>query len=97
MTALRHDSFRQLLLDKGANVNVGTSDWPPLHVAAFNGHLAVLKTLLDNGANVAAADIHAGTALHKAARNGHIDVVKVESNNVKGQGVRLIGRLFRRC
>jgi ankyrin repeat protein len=51
----------------------------PLHVAAYQGHVAVAKTLVDMGADVdleARASTAAGwTPLHDAACQGHVEVV----------------------
>ncbi|RDD34928.1 Ankyrin repeat protein [Wolbachia endosymbiont of Cylisticus convexus] len=47
-----------------------------LHEAARNGHLDVVKYLVDDKkADVNQKDICGETALHEAARNGHKDVV----------------------
>lgn len=47
-----------------------------LHVAAKNGHLSMLKLLLERGANINIQDESGNTALHYAASNGKKDVVK---------------------
>ncbi|KAL5331401.1 hypothetical protein ACEPPN_000931 [Leptodophora sp. 'Broadleaf-Isolate-01'] len=49
----------------------------PLHWAAMNGHIEVVKQLLEKGANVAVANSSGGwTPLHQATWNGHVEVVK---------------------
>ncbi|RPB22051.1 ankyrin, partial [Terfezia boudieri ATCC MYA-4762] len=49
-----------------------------LHLAAENGHLEVVKVLLDKGATMDATTWYKNrTALHMAAENGHLEVVKV--------------------
>ena len=49
----------QLLIDNGADVNVGTNldamainSWSPLHMAACRNDLEAIKILLDNGADI---------------------------------------------
>uniref|UniRef100_A0A1J3EK05 Ankyrin repeat-containing protein n=1 Tax=Noccaea caerulescens TaxID=107243 RepID=A0A1J3EK05_NOCCA len=50
----------------------------PFHVAAKQGHLEVLKKLLDTFPNLAmTTDLSCTTALHTAATQGHIDVVNL--------------------
>ena len=46
---------------------------PPLHVAAHNNHVEVIKLLLRHGVDVnyAGAD---GTCVHQAVLNGHVEV-----------------------
>ena len=48
-----------------------------IHKAAWNGHLAVLRLLLEAGANKDAAGFRGVTALHLAAENGQLDVVQL--------------------
>jgi ankyrin repeat protein len=48
----------------------------PLTWAAHNGHLQVVKLVLDAGAKVGSADEEGHTPLSCAARNGYLDVVK---------------------
>ena len=47
-----------------------------VHKAAANGHLDVLKLLIQHGGDVELADISGCTPLHVAARNGHLTCVK---------------------
>uniref|UniRef100_M4DZ05 PGG domain-containing protein n=1 Tax=Brassica campestris TaxID=3711 RepID=M4DZ05_BRACM len=50
----------------------------PFHVAAKQGHLEVLKKLLETFPNLAmTTDLSCTTALHTAATQGHIDVVNL--------------------
>jgi len=48
----------------------------PLLVASCNGHLAVVKELLDKNANKEAQNNDGDTSLLVASRNGHLAVVK---------------------
>nr|WP_297278145.1 ankyrin repeat domain-containing protein [uncultured Brachyspira sp.] len=44
--------------------------------ASRNGHLEVVKLLIDKGADVNAKDDYNRTALMLASSNGHLEVVK---------------------
>ena len=48
------------------------SDMVPLHTAAKNGHLEVVRELLRWDADIRARDIDENTPLHHAARAGKI-------------------------
>jgi len=50
--------------------------WTPLHWAAMNGHLEVVKYLVENGADVNAKDNNGFTPLSLAAWKGSLNVVK---------------------
>ncbi|HCE59811.1 MAG TPA: ankryin, partial [Wolbachia sp.] len=47
-----------------------------LHCAAENGLKAVVKSLVEKGANITAQDKDKKTALHYAANNGHREIVR---------------------
>lgn len=47
-----------------------------LHCSAMNGHIEVVKLLVDKGCDVKAADNKGATPLHMAAGNGHIEVTR---------------------
>jgi ankyrin repeat protein/thiol-disulfide isomerase/thioredoxin len=66
------------LLKQGADVNVrqGTYQGTPLQYAAAAGHLAVVKTLIDNDAAVDARDTHGRTPLMWSAWKGQVEAVK---------------------
>ena len=65
------DFVRSLVTAKAEVAGVeGKSDLP-IHAAARNGHTAVVKVLLVNGANVNAANARGQTPLHLAFRFGH--------------------------
>lgn len=42
-----------------------------LHRAAWNGHVAAARLLLEKGDNAEEKDDNGWTALHRAAQNGH--------------------------
>jgi ankyrin repeat protein len=52
-------------------------DATPLVVAAQEGHVGVVRLLLERGAEVNAAGLYGYTALHEAAGGGHEEVVNV--------------------
>ena len=53
----------------------------PLYFAAQNGHIEVVKALLEKSANVDARRNTGSTPLFIAAQNGHIEVVKILLEN----------------
>uniref|UniRef100_A0A8C7M8I1 Ankyrin 1 n=1 Tax=Oncorhynchus kisutch TaxID=8019 RepID=A0A8C7M8I1_ONCKI len=57
----------------GINVCV-MSGLTPLHVAAFMGHLNIVKNLLHRGASPNASNVKVETPLHMASRAGHCEV-----------------------
>ncbi|KAK2726871.1 ankyrin-3-like [Artemia franciscana] len=69
----------QLLVSKGAHINIGYSR-TPLHCAAREGHISVAKYLLRKGANpnVQCRGDHYGyTPLHAAAQRGKLDMCQL--------------------
>jgi ankyrin repeat protein len=72
--------------------------FPLLTRAAFNGHLGIVKLLLERGADVNTSTAITGTALHYAAKNGHEEVVStllssgadVYSRNARGGWTALL-------
>ena len=45
--------------------------------AAWNGHLAICRLLLDKGAQLEVKSSHGGTPLHYAADQGHVEIVRL--------------------
>jgi Ankyrin repeats (3 copies) len=54
-----------------------TLGWTALHRAAYNGHEAAIRLLLEKGADIKATDQQGGTALHWAARNGQEAAIRL--------------------
>ena len=84
-----HIKVVRLLLDtKGSEINTQSkSQSTPLWLATRNGHEAVVKLLVNKGANLEAKDSDGWTPLFGAAENGHEAVVKLLANkgaNLKG-------------
>ena len=71
----------ELLLEAGAKVDVpsaiGRSDGAALHWAATAGRDAMVRLLLDRGADTNSKTKNGRTALHMAAGNGHETVVQL--------------------
>ena len=70
----RLDLVKRLINDKKAEFS--HPGWTPLHYAATNGHLDIVRFLLDKGAYVDPESPNQTTALMMAVRGGHIHVVK---------------------
>ncbi|MBL7882043.1 ankyrin repeat domain-containing protein [Chryseobacterium gambrini] len=64
------------LLNNGANPDAMGPNSGALHCAAFNGHLSVVKMLLEKGANPNVADHQSFYPLHLAASKKHLSIVK---------------------
>jgi uncharacterized protein len=63
------------LIKKGADVN--KTGWTPLHYAATNGHLAIIRLLLENSAYIDAESPNGTTPLMMAAMYGTPAAVKL--------------------
>ncbi|MBN1271211.1 MAG: ankyrin repeat domain-containing protein [Candidatus Aminicenantes bacterium] len=61
--------------DPGLLMAKGRNGVTPLHIAAFEGQLEIVKMLCEKGADVRAGDTQLGTPLHYAAYNGQDAVV----------------------
>ena len=68
----------EILLENGANINVGDGNQDtPLHWATFKNNLDCVKLLLQRGADVDPEDFNSDTPLSWAARKGHYDIINV--------------------
>ncbi len=65
----------RLLIARDADVN--KTGWAPLHYAATNGHLEVMRLLLDEHAYIDAASPNGTTPLMMAAHYGSASAVKL--------------------
>lgn len=75
--AANHADVVRILLAAGAQSNVRDSaDYTPLHKAAQNGNLEILRLLVEKGADVAAVRKGGGTALDEATAKGHAEVAE---------------------
>ncbi|XP_056437826.1 ankyrin repeat domain-containing protein 6b [Gadus chalcogrammus] len=63
------------LINKGAQVAVTKYGRGPLHLAAYRGHIEVVRTLLKAGCDLDIQDDGEQTALHRAAVVGNSDVI----------------------
>jgi ankyrin repeat protein len=60
------------------NINVRFDDGQtPLHLSSINGHVAITKYLLLNGANTQSQDSSGATPLHEAIRYGNLEIAKM--------------------
>ena len=71
-----HLEIVRLLLEQGADKELGGPDMTPLRVASAMGHLLVVQLLLEQGADIEKADSFGRTALFSASTRGHSDVVR---------------------
>jgi len=51
--------------------------WTPLIIASQNGHLEIVKVLIENGADINAENAYTETALCLAKGDGHNDIVEI--------------------
>ena len=71
-----HLQIAQLLLKKGANVNVLDADGDsPLHLASSSGHLELVQLLLGNGAQINRRNKSGNTPLWNAMVNDHVKII----------------------
>lgn len=75
-----HEAIALWLIEQNADVNAvarNNMKITPVHAAAANAHLTVLRALLRKGANVNAQQQGGFTALHEAARTNNVDMVRL--------------------
>jgi ankyrin repeat protein len=58
-----------------------TENFTPLHIAALNGNVEIVKLLLAKGANVHAKGLYDMQPIHFAATKGHKEVLKILIQN----------------
>src|SRR5690606_12014081 len=77
------ETNNNLSIDAQFNFNVQNSQGGEslLHHAVKNGHLSMVKLLIDRGANINIQDESGNSALHYAAANGKKDVLKLLLEN----------------
>uniref|UniRef100_A0A8C2PWW8 Ankyrin repeat domain 6 n=1 Tax=Cyprinus carpio TaxID=7962 RepID=A0A8C2PWW8_CYPCA len=63
------------LINKGAKVAITKNGRTPLHLAAYKGHIVVVRILLAAGCDLDIQDDGDQTALHRAAVLGNADVI----------------------
>ena len=67
----------QMLLDKGASINIDDRDRNALYEASFEGHYRIVHLLLDRGADINAQGGFYGNALQVASMQGFNHVVQL--------------------
>ncbi len=69
-------TLRYNVMGKGADLSVANNNgWTPVKSAAGQGHLEVVKFLVEQGADLTVADDNGWTPVQSAAGNGHLEVV----------------------
>ncbi|KAL5510667.1 hypothetical protein EMCRGX_G006253, partial [Ephydatia muelleri] len=70
-------TVRRLLTEGRMDVNVtDEDDQSPLFISCLNGHLDIVKTLIEAGANINKATKKGGSSLGAASYKGHLNIVK---------------------
>ena len=75
-TESEYDYFETAILNRNLNYRYDDGQ-TPLHLAAIQGHTAVVKYLLNNKAQTNVQDSTGATPLHEAVRYGHAQIVKL--------------------
>ncbi|GFS56364.1 hypothetical protein NPIL_568051 [Nephila pilipes] len=75
-------AIEEFLLDRGANVNDSDKDnWTPLHYAAQEGQLGVVRFLISKRANVHAKNTYGAKPIHIAAMGGSQEIIEFLLSN----------------
>ena len=71
-------SIVELLIEKGANVNVQTDPqkYAPVHSASFGGHLETIKVLVNNGADLNLRNYRNELPIDTAKRQNQMETIK---------------------
>ncbi|KAM6513650.1 hypothetical protein FALCPG4_016031 [Fusarium falciforme] len=77
-TATRHEAIVQLLLGKGADIELrDVHGRTPLSYATSKGDEVIVRLLLDNGADIESEDDHGRTPLSYAVSKGHKVIIQL--------------------
>ena len=79
--AARHGDVAEIRRLVAAGVDVNEVDEAyggetPLHIAAYNGHVEAVQTLVQLSAGIEAKNVNGATPLHYAAIDGEVEAVK---------------------
>lgn len=96
-----HDGCARIILQgsesQKADLDIAESSyaWTPLHVAAVDGSISVVRLLVDAGADVSRPDASGWTAKEHAALRGHMDIARLLAShtNEDEATARLVERL----
>ena len=86
-----HDECAQIIL-KGTDSQRADPEaaensyaWTPLHIAAVDGYLSMVKLLVEAGANLAKPDSSGWTAKEHAALRGHMDIARYLAEEISAR------------